>query len=114
MSRELANRASTAAGPALKVLVWRVTFGPRSLAKMPLATPTRAVAWVRFGKYPRRRSTWPEDLGLVLALDEPPPPPPQAAANRPMATATPASRRKRDAPNLKSPLSIVRRMLIET
>jgi len=50
MSRELANRASTAAGPALKVLVCRVTLEPRSLAKIPLATPTRAVAWVRFGK----------------------------------------------------------------
>src|SRR3954470_16751049 len=109
MSRELANSASTAAGPALNVLVCSVTLGPRSLAKIPLATPTRAVAWVTFGKYPRRRSTWPDDLGTVVPL---PllllPPPPQAAASTPMATATPASRRNTDTPTFKSPLSIVR------
>src|SRR5439155_3628486 len=33
------------------------TFEPRSRAKIPLSTPTIAVAWVRFGKYPSRRST---------------------------------------------------------
>ena len=41
--------ASTAAGPALNVCVFRVS-APRALAKMPFSTPTIAVAWVTFGK----------------------------------------------------------------
>jgi hypothetical protein len=34
----------------LNVDVSSFTFGPSSSAKIPLATPTRAVAWVMFGK----------------------------------------------------------------
>jgi hypothetical protein len=42
--------ASTAAGPALKVLVWSVTSGPSFSARMPFSIPTSPAAWVMFGK----------------------------------------------------------------
>lgn len=55
MSREPPLRASISEGPALKVcgLIW---VAPSSLAMRPSWRPTRAVAWVRFGKYPMRTS----------------------------------------------------------
>ena len=52
-----ANRASTASPPALNVDVSSVTSSPSASARMPLSTPTSAVAWVTFGKYPRRNVT---------------------------------------------------------
>ena len=46
-----ANSASTASGPALKVEVSSFDVGAEVLlAKMPFSTPTRAGAWVTFGK----------------------------------------------------------------
>ena len=45
-----ANSASEASVPELKVEVSSVTFGARCSLKIPLPTPTSAVAWVMFGK----------------------------------------------------------------
>ena len=45
-----ANSASEASVPVLKVLVSRVTLSANFSSKMPLPTPTSAVAWVMFGK----------------------------------------------------------------
>src|SRR5205085_11687530 len=45
-----ANSAVTSSGPAVYVLVFKVTFEPRSFWKMPWSTPTIADACVRFGK----------------------------------------------------------------
>src|SRR5271169_4354975 len=56
MSIDPESSAWFSAGPAEKVWVDRVS-GARSLAKVPWATPTRAGAWVRFGKYPKRAVT---------------------------------------------------------
>src|SRR4051812_27764262 len=98
MSSWFPKMASTAAGPALKVWVLSVTLEPRSFWKMLLATPTNAVAWVRLGKYPRRRVTGPDEavevpVELASFLS---PPPPQAAATRPKPTTTTAKRRPRE------------------
>src|SRR3954471_3229877 len=98
MSSWLPKRASTAAGPALNVWVFTVTFVPRYFSKILLATPTNAVAWVRLGKYPRRRVTGPDEavevpVELASFLS---PPPPQAATTRPKPTTTTAKRRPRE------------------
>lgn len=68
MSREPPLRASISEGPALKdcglILVPFSSFSMR-----PSWRPTRAVAWVRFGKYPMRTSDaesfWPESATLA-------------------------------------------------
>src|SRR6185503_7783747 len=86
----------------LNVLVSSFTLGPRASAKIPFPTPTRAVAWVTFGKYPSRRVTFSPDAVVVpaapavvvagdpadVALDEP-----QAATSKsPARTGIPRSR----------------------
>src|SRR5579883_2092574 len=58
--------ACTSAGPALNVAVLSVTFGPSAWLKMPSWTPTSAVAWVRFGKYPRVRVTFSAVAGAAV------------------------------------------------
>src|SRR5580704_2587090 len=49
-----ANRASIAAGPALKLVHCTLTCGPMALSKKPLALPTMACACVILGKAPTR------------------------------------------------------------
>ena len=44
------NRASVAAPPALKSVVFRLTSGPSLSAKIPFSTPAMAEAWVTLGK----------------------------------------------------------------
>ena len=58
-----ANSASTASPPALNVDVSSVTLSPSASARMPFSTPTSAVAWVTFGKYPSRSVTCSPDAG---------------------------------------------------
>src|SRR5438105_5613672 len=62
------NRASVAALPALKVAVFRSTFGPSLSAKMPFSTPAMAAAWVTLGKYPRRSVTRSAGLADVVVV----------------------------------------------
>ena len=50
MSMASAKSASEASVPVLKVLVSSVTLSPRCSSKIPLPTPTRAVACVTLGK----------------------------------------------------------------
>jgi hypothetical protein len=50
MSSASAKRASTASGPALKLLVSIVTLSPRFSSNSPPRSPTMAGAWVMFGK----------------------------------------------------------------
>src|SRR5579871_5376208 len=54
MSIAPANRASMAAGPALKLVHCTLTWGPIALSKKPLALPTIACACVMFGNAPTR------------------------------------------------------------
>ena len=49
-SRSSAKSASTASGPALKVLVSIVTLSPTFSSKSPPRSPTIPGAWVTFGK----------------------------------------------------------------
>ena len=83
--------ASTASGPALNVAPFRVTSAPSALANRPCSNPTRAGAWVTFGKYPSRRVTVPLVVPAAAAVADEPPvlDDPQAAATRPR----PAARR---------------------
>src|SRR5947209_6235005 len=46
------SNASVAAGPALNVAVLSL-LAPSASWKKPFFTPTMALAWVKFGKYPR-------------------------------------------------------------
>src|SRR5579871_3777411 len=48
------NKASIAAGPALKLVHCTLTPGPMALSKNPLAFPTMACAWVMLGNAPTR------------------------------------------------------------
>src|SRR2546421_11965554 len=75
--------ASTAAGPALNVDVFRVTFGPRKRAKILFLRPTMADPWVTLAKYPSRSVTGPELLVLALPL-----PPHAARSDNSSSTAT--------------------------
>src|SRR5580692_6403127 len=48
------NKASMAAGPALKLVHCTLTCGPMALSNHPFALPTMACAWVMLGKAPTR------------------------------------------------------------
>src|SRR5437763_15400834 len=65
------NRASTAAGPALKVDVSSLLV-PSASAKKPFSTPVMALAWVMFGKYPNRTVTAAASAFAELFLSEDP------------------------------------------
>src|SRR5580698_5690964 len=54
MSMAPANRASMAAGPALKLVHCTLTWGLMALSKNPFALPTMACAWVMLGNAPTR------------------------------------------------------------
>src|SRR5207302_8003244 len=66
-STEPDRMAVTASPPALNVWVSMVTLDPSAVAKNPFFTPTRAEAWVRFGKYPRRSVSGPSSEPLAVA-----------------------------------------------
>src|SRR2546430_3718454 len=93
------SSACAASGPALNVLASSVTSAPRALLKNSLLMPTIGVAWVRLGKYPRRRVTFPVPLDAEL-LAHPAPP---VSASAP-ATATPTTDRREiiDSPSIVS------------
>src|SRR5579859_7902020 len=49
-----ANKASMAAGPALKLVHCTFTCGPMALSNQAFALPTMACAWVMLGNAPTR------------------------------------------------------------
>src|SRR6266508_159226 len=83
------NSASTAGGPALNERVSSLV-SPRLRWKMPSWMPTRAVAWVRFGKYPSRR-----EAGWAPPSEEPDDPLEQAPTATVRASAAAAASQRR-------------------
>src|SRR5947209_11997017 len=61
------NSASVAAGPALNVAVLSL-LAPSASWKKPFFTPTIALAWVKFGKYPRCTVNGFAVVAVVLPL----------------------------------------------
>src|SRR5690349_615815 len=99
-----ALRASLASVPSLNVFVSSL-LAPRALVKKPFCTPTIAVAWVTFGKYPSL--TFTDFAPLLLAL-EPEPLLPQAARSRVMATVVATAIRTGDVLGTSTPCWLCR------